>query len=189
MLVARVTLTGSRFLFSLLYARVYLSHPVCLAGRRRRRRTKKRLLRWKREREQIVSYSLIYITNNNAYCQKKENWRNIWQTVSKKKRSPFVGNFTISLLLLLLFLRVVDERTLRLYNIYIYIYMYMPVCHYWLNPYWWFCLEYRLHTFLTGARQKNGSKRMNKWKKKGRKETKITDKEFQCLKVHVLCLC
>jgi len=46
MLVARVTLTGSRFLLllSLLFARAYLSDPVCLAGRRRSRRTKKRLL-------------------------------------------------------------------------------------------------------------------------------------------------
>jgi hypothetical protein len=39
MLVARVTFTGSRFLLlSLLFGRAYLSHPVCLAGRRRRKR-------------------------------------------------------------------------------------------------------------------------------------------------------
>ncbi len=136
MLVARVTLTGSRFLLllSLLFARAYLSDPVCLAGRRRSRRTKKRLLCWI-EKENKSSPSLPHIL------------------------TPTTPPHHFSPLLPLLSLRVVDERTSWLYNIYINVYM--PVCHYLLNPYWWLCLQCRLHTFLTGVRQKNASKRMN----------------------------
>lgn len=49
------------------------------------------------------------------------------------------------------------------------IYVYTLVCHYWLNPHWWLCLQCRLNTLLTGARQKNEKM----WKKRNEKKLLI----------------
>jgi hypothetical protein len=175
MLVARVTFTGSRFLLlSLLFARAYLSHPVCIAGRRRRR--KRQLCRKKRKRTNRLLVSHIHYQQQRLPQKKKKTKETFVKHSGEKKKIPIccqLHHFSV----------VASSLSACCWreNITIIQHVYMPVCHYWLNPYWWLCLQCRLHTFFTGARQKNASRRMNRWRRKNRKKRnrKITKNVYK----------